>query len=125
MFTDVDGISGSHRGGQFLSDYRRLERAQLSRSEPTPEAEAGAKLSRRVLTCCWDSMVAVLATGLNPCKEESGKGILNMDGGSRCVKDTIILALEGLHKAALLSNILGSVSIFLIRISFLEFSMLL
>ncbi|XP_043482060.1 brefeldin A-inhibited guanine nucleotide-exchange protein 3 isoform X2 [Leptopilina heterotoma] len=107
VLIDVDGISGCQRGGQFLSDFRRLERAQLSRSEPTSEAEAGAKLSRRVLTCCWDSMVAVLATGLNPCKEESGKGILNKDGGSRCVKDTIILALEGLHKAAILSNILG------------------
>ncbi|KMQ96975.1 brefeldin a-inhibited guanine nucleotide-exchange protein 3, partial [Lasius niger] len=103
----VDGIPGSHRGGQLLSDYIRLERAQLSRSEPTPEAEAGAKLSRRVLTCCWGSMMMVLTTGLNPPKEETNKSILNRDGGRRGVRDTVVLALEGLHKAATLSNVLG------------------
>ncbi|XP_071578313.1 brefeldin A-inhibited guanine nucleotide-exchange protein 3 isoform X1 [Temnothorax nylanderi] len=107
VLTDVDGIPGSHRGGQLLSDYIRLERAQLSRSEPTPEAEAGAKLSRRVLTCCWGSMMTVLTTGLNPPKEETNKGILNRDGGRRGVRDTVVLALEGLHKAATLSNVLG------------------
>ncbi|XP_054004182.1 brefeldin A-inhibited guanine nucleotide-exchange protein 3 isoform X2 [Hylaeus anthracinus] len=107
VLTDVDGIPGSQRGGQLLSDYIRLEKAQLSRSEPTPEAEAGAKLSRRVLTCCWGSMMTVLTTGLNPPKEESNKGILNRDGGRRGIRDTVILSLEGLHKAAILSNILG------------------
>lgn len=101
----------------MLSDYIRLERAQLSRSEPTPEAEAGAKLSRRVLTCCWGSMMTVLTTGLNPPKEESNKGILNRDGGRRGVRDTVVLALEGLHKAATLSNVLGtSVSFPLFRV---------
>lgn len=90
-----------------MSDYIRLEKAQLSRSEPTPEAEAGAKLSRRVLTCCWGSMMTVLTTGLNPPKEQNNKGILSRDGGRRGVRDTVILSLEGLHKAAILSNILG------------------
>ncbi|XP_043279234.1 brefeldin A-inhibited guanine nucleotide-exchange protein 3 isoform X2 [Venturia canescens] len=107
ILVDVDGISGSQRGGQLLSDYRRLERAQLSRSEPTPEAEAGAKLSRRVLTCCWASMITVLTAGLNPAKEDSNKGILNRDGARRGIRDTVVLALEGLHKAATLSNVLG------------------
>ncbi|XP_076655707.1 brefeldin A-inhibited guanine nucleotide-exchange protein 3 isoform X1 [Halictus rubicundus] len=107
VLTDVDGIPGSQRGGQLLSDYIRLEKAQLSRSEPTPEAEAGAKLSRRVLTCCWGSMMTVLTTGLNPPKEENNKGILNRDGGRRGIRDTVVLSLEGLHKAAILSNILG------------------
>ncbi|KAK2577178.1 hypothetical protein KPH14_003335 [Odynerus spinipes] len=107
VLTDVDGIPGSQRGGQLLSDYIRLEKAQLSRSEPTPEAEAGAKLSRRVLTCCWGSMMAVLSIGLNPPKEENNKGILNRDGSRREIRDTVVLSLEGLHKAATLSNILG------------------
>lgn len=92
-----------------MSDYIRLEKAQLSRSEPTPEAEAGAKLSRRVLTCCWGSMMTVLTTGLNPPKEQNNKGILSRDGGRRGVRDTVILSLEGLHKAAILSNILGRI----------------
>ncbi|KAK0081887.1 hypothetical protein PV325_011414 [Microctonus aethiopoides] len=107
ILVDVDGISGSQRGGQLLSDFRRLERAQLSRNEPTPEADAGAKLSRRVLTCCWTSMMTVLTAGLNPAKDEANKGILNRDNGQRGVRDTVVLALEGLHKAATLSNILG------------------
>ena len=115
QFVDVDGIPGSHRGGQLLSDYIRLERAQLSRSEPTPEAEAGAKLSRRVLTCCWGSMMTVLTTGLNPPKEETNKGILNRDGGRRGVRDTVVLALEGLHKAATLSNVLGTHTFFFLN----------
>ncbi|XP_024942475.1 brefeldin A-inhibited guanine nucleotide-exchange protein 3 isoform X2 [Cephus cinctus] len=103
----TDGLYGSQRGGQLLSDYRRLERAQLSRNEPTPEAEAGAKLSRRVLTCCWASMMSVLTAGLNPSKEENGKGILNREGAGREIKDTVVLALDGLHRAATLSNVLG------------------
>ncbi|KAG7209797.1 hypothetical protein KM043_011413 [Ampulex compressa] len=107
VLIDVDGIPGSQRGGQLLSDYIRLEKAQLSRSEPTPEAEAGAKLSRRVLTCCWGSMMAVLSMGLNPPKEENNKGILIRDGGKRGIRDTVVLSLEGLHKAATLSNVLG------------------
>ena len=104
----MDGIPGSQRGGQLLSDYIRLEKAQLSRSEPTSEAEAGAKLSRRVLTCCWGSMMTVLTTGLNPPKEQNNKGILSRDGGRRGIRDTVILSLEGLHKAASLSNVLGN-----------------
>ncbi|XP_034951674.1 brefeldin A-inhibited guanine nucleotide-exchange protein 3 [Chelonus insularis] len=107
ILVDVDGISGSQRGGQLLSDYRRLEKAQLSRSEATPEEEAGAKLSRRVLTCCWTSMMTVLTAGLNPVKEDTSKGILNRDNARRGVRDTVVLALEGLHKAATLSNVLG------------------
>ncbi|XP_063984842.1 brefeldin A-inhibited guanine nucleotide-exchange protein 3 [Diachasmimorpha longicaudata] len=107
ILVDVDGISESQRGGQLLSDYRRLEKAQLSRSEPTPEAEAGAKLSRRVLSCCWASMMTVLTAGLHPVKEEFNKGLLNRDNTCRGVRDTVVLALEGLHKAATLSNILG------------------
>lgn len=92
----------------MLSDYIRLERAQLSRNESTLEAEAGAKLSRRVLTCCWGSMMMVLSTGLNPPKEEANKGILNRDGSRKGIRDTVVLALEGLHKAATLSNVLGN-----------------
>lgn len=52
-------------------------------------------------------MMTVLTTGLNPPKEQNNKGILSRDGGRRGVRDTVILSLEGLHKAAILSNILG------------------
>jgi brefeldin A-inhibited guanine nucleotide-exchange protein 3 len=108
VLIDIDGIMGCHSGGQVLSDYLRLEKAQLSRYESTPESEAGAKLSRRVLTCCWDSMITVLSMGLNPSKDEPTKRILGKDDGRKEIKDTIVLALEGLHKAATLSNVLGN-----------------
>lgn len=52
-------------------------------------------------------MMTVLTTGLNPPKEENNKGILSRDGGRRGIRDTVVLSLEGLHKAAILSNILG------------------
>ncbi|CAB0036989.1 unnamed protein product [Trichogramma brassicae] len=105
---DVDGISGTRPGGQLLSDYLRLERCQLQRQEATPESEAGAKLSRRVLTCCWASIVNVLASGLNPCRDELlSKGLLTKDDGKKGIKDTITLALEGLQRVATLSNVLG------------------
>ena len=91
-----------------MSDYLRLEKAQLPQNEPSPEEEAGAKLSRRILTCCWDSMITVLSAGLNPAKEENGKSILAKDEGNKDVKDTIVLSLDGLHRAATLSNILGT-----------------
>ncbi|KAJ8686702.1 hypothetical protein QAD02_022496 [Eretmocerus hayati] len=125
VLVDVDGISGCQSGGQLLSDYLRLERAQPTRSgsigscgsvgELGPEAQAGAKLSRRVLTCCWQSMLAVLGAGLDPCSDEqpgngvaaAGKGILARQDDRRTAKDTIVLALDGLHRAASLSNVLG------------------
>ncbi|XP_014205122.1 brefeldin A-inhibited guanine nucleotide-exchange protein 3 isoform X2 [Copidosoma floridanum] len=107
VLIDIDGITGCHAGGQLLSDYLRLERAQLSCKNLTPEAQAGAKFSRRVLTCCWDSMIAVLTAGLNPCKDELFKGILSKDDSKKGIKDTIVTSLEGLHKAAMLSNVLG------------------
>lgn len=113
ILIDVDGIPGCHPGGQLLSDYLRLEKAQLSRTDTTPESEAGAKLSRRILSCCWDSMIAVLTAGLNPGKEEIGKGILAKDDGRKGVRDTIVMSLDGLHKAAVLSNVLGTKKIFL------------
>lgn len=53
-------------------------------------------------------MITVLTAGLNPAKEDTNKGILNRDGARRGIKDTVVLALEGLHKAATLSNVLGS-----------------
>lgn len=53
--------------------------------------------------------MTVLTTGLNPPKEQNNKGILSRDGGRRGVRDTVILSLEGLHKAAILSNILGRI----------------
>lgn len=74
--------------------------------DSSPEIEAGIKLSRRVVTCCWTSVVAVLGA---PLSEKTHLG--NSSALSRFVarrsrqkyrqklrEDIITACLEGLHK---------------------------
>lgn len=94
-----------------------MERVHYSSSsvEPSIEVEAGIKLARRVLTCCWDSMVTVLSGAL----EETPASISNI--GDRAstlglllprrakrmqykkkIRDNLVTSsLEGLHKVLL------------------------
>ncbi|XP_071438715.1 brefeldin A-inhibited guanine nucleotide-exchange protein 3 [Hetaerina americana] len=113
LLTDLDGLGSTQQGGQLLSDYQRLERATCH-LDTSLEIEAGLKLSRRVLTCCWDSMYIVLSSLLS----ESGQlGVTASIGlllgtemardENRRARDAIVTSLEGLQKAARLSNILG------------------
>lgn len=53
-------------------------------------------------------MMSVLSIGLNPSKDDNPKGILHRENSRPGIKDTIVLSLEGLHKAATLSNVLGN-----------------
>jgi brefeldin A-inhibited guanine nucleotide-exchange protein 3 len=76
---------------------------------------AGVKLSRRVLSCCWDSMLSVLSAGLGDPRGQLGVTsslalLLGSEGAReehRRARDSIVASLEGLQKAARLSNILG------------------
>ncbi|KAJ9574458.1 hypothetical protein L9F63_008384, partial [Diploptera punctata] len=98
LLSDLDGLGSCLQGGQLLSDCQRLEKA-ATHTDTSPEIEAGVKLSRRVLSCCWDSMLTVLSAGLGDprvAREEH-----------RRARDGIVASLEGLQKAARLSNILG------------------
>ncbi|ENN76472.1 hypothetical protein YQE_06926, partial [Dendroctonus ponderosae] len=109
LLTDVGGLSPS----QLLTDWQKLQKVQGT-PESSPEVEAGIKLSRRVLTCCWSSVVSVLGTPLREKTHLSGTSALSRLVARRArqkyrqkIKDDIITAsLEGLHKAASLSNIL-------------------
>lgn len=104
LSTDVGGLCPS----QLLSDWQKLQKVRGS-PDSSPEIEAGIKLSRRVLTCCWASVVSVLGA---PLGEKSYIG--NTSALSRFVarrsrqkyrqklRDDIITAsLEGLHKVNL------------------------
>lgn len=76
----------------------------------------GVKLCRRVLTCCWQSMLAVLSA---PFKEPSlsTKGSRKVSAmlllSNEAVKDAlrrdaVIYSLDALQRAATLSNVLGT-----------------
>uniref|UniRef100_A0A182QB76 SEC7 domain-containing protein n=1 Tax=Anopheles farauti TaxID=69004 RepID=A0A182QB76_9DIPT len=100
---------------QMLSDWQRLQSVVRVHSEPTAKQRAARKIARRLLTCCWDSMVAVLTAGLG---EAGGsptarlvklsKKTLRVRKESRGSGETLYaLSLDGLHAAATLSNALS------------------
>lgn len=100
---DVGGLCPSH----LLSDWQKLQKVRGT-PESSPEIDAGIKLSRRVLTCCWTSVVSVLGA---PLGEKSYLG--STSTLSRLVarrsrqkhrqklrEDIITASLEGLHKVS-------------------------
>ena len=102
MFVDVGGLCPS----QLLSDWQKLQKVHGT-PDSSPEVDAGIKLSRRVLTCCWASVVSVLVTPLGEKTNFTGTSALSRLVARRArqkhrqrVRDHIITAcLEGLHKA--------------------------
>ncbi|XP_035228366.1 brefeldin A-inhibited guanine nucleotide-exchange protein 3-like [Stegodyphus dumicola] len=111
--SDVDGLGNTLPGAQQLSDYRRLERAIVN-TQSSPKKEAGRKFSRRILTCCWETVLEVLSVllnGTNSCGISSTIGfLLGTEGAKeehRKTKDAIAESLDGLQRAAKLCNMLG------------------
>ncbi|KAF2882548.1 hypothetical protein ILUMI_23626 [Ignelater luminosus] len=110
LLTDVGGLCPT----QLLSDWQKLQRVRGT-PDVSPEVEAGIKLSRRVLTCCWTSVVSVLGLALGE-KSLAGAGTSALSRlvarrskqkfRQRIRDDVITACLEGLHKAASLSNTL-------------------
>lgn len=99
---DVGGLCPT----QLLSDWQKLQRVRGT-PELGPEVEAGIKLARRVLTCCWSSVVSVLGLALG----DKSIVMTNTSTLSRLVArkskqkirqrirdDVITACLEGLHK---------------------------
>lgn len=124
--------AGGFGATQMLSDWQRLQ--SVRSMQPTEAAvderrDAAKKLSRRLLTCCWESMVTILSAGLGDSaaastaksrlvqtlsqktlniKKRTGGGSGSMGSGSGAGTfggDALFaLSLEGLHAAATLSN---------------------
>ncbi|XP_045475918.1 brefeldin A-inhibited guanine nucleotide-exchange protein 3 isoform X2 [Harmonia axyridis] len=109
LLTDIGGLSSS----QFLTDWQKLQKIHGT-PESSPEIEAGIKLSRRVLTCCWSSVVSVLGSPLVEKPHINGASALSrlvarrarQKHRQRVTDDIITASLEGLQKAANLSNTL-------------------
>ncbi|GIX96960.1 brefeldin A-inhibited guanine nucleotide-exchange protein 3 [Caerostris darwini] len=113
LLSDVDGLGNSLPGSQQLSDFRRLEKAVIN-NQSSPHVEAGRKFSRRILTCCWETVMevsSVLLNGTNSCGISSTVGfLLGTEGAKeehRRTKDAIAESLDGLQRAARLCNELG------------------
>lgn len=125
--------AGGFGGTQMLSEWQRLQsvRSMLPADEQVDaRRDAAKKLSRRLLTCCWESMVTILSAGLGDAatansaksrlvqtlsqktlniKKRAGGvaglgGVYNAAGGGEAL---FALSLEGLHAAATLSNSLN------------------
>lgn len=113
LLQDAAGIGTT----QMMSEWRRLQQVGNFHTEPSsPQRDAANKLSRRLLTCCWESMITVLSVAL---------GDLNASKKSRLVSAVsqktlkfkkvqngsgealFALSLEGLHAAATLSNLIN------------------
>ncbi|KAF5291462.1 hypothetical protein FQR65_LT01774 [Abscondita terminalis] len=110
LLIDVGGLCPT----QLLTDWQKLQRVR-GVPDVSQEVEAGIKLARRVLTCCWSSVVSVLGLALGE-KSLSGGGSSALSRlvarrskqkfRQRIRDDVITACLEGLHKAASLSNTL-------------------
>uniref|UniRef100_A0A1S4G9F5 SEC7 domain-containing protein n=1 Tax=Anopheles gambiae TaxID=7165 RepID=A0A1S4G9F5_ANOGA len=100
---------------QMLSDWQRLQSVVRVHTEPTAKQRAARKIARRLLTCCWDSMVAVLTAGLGEADGSPtarlvklSKKTLRVRKETRGSGETLYaLSLDGLHAAATLSNALS------------------
>lgn len=74
----------------------------------------GLKLSRRIVSCCWDTMMNVLAVPLqfdlsNDSKNAQVKKILKSELNKDSSRQLSVQhSLDALQKAATLANILGA-----------------
>lgn len=76
-------------------------------------------MSRRVLTCCWDSMIDVLSTVLQFSigYNNSRKKILRKNKNYEfLLKNSFLSSLESLQKAAELTSVLGELKFVLLQI---------
>lgn len=111
MLCDAGGLGPT----QMLSDWQRLQSVARQQADRDERQLAGKKLARRLLTCCWDSMVTVLSVGMGNLEETTKSRIVALSKKTLRVKrrqrmdgETLYaLSLEGLHSAATLSNSLS------------------
>lgn len=107
MLNDIGGIGPT----QMLSEWQRLQTVSKyinQNEEETPKQKAAKKLARRLLTCCWDSMVVILSAGLGDIENSRTKKIVKFSKKHLNVRNTNRLrntgeaalygsSLEGLH----------------------------
>ncbi|KAH8411849.1 hypothetical protein KR215_012121 [Drosophila sulfurigaster] len=115
MLCDAGGLAST----QMLSEWQRLQTATVKHSDDEQHdkrREAAKKLCRRLLTCCWDSMVIVLSSGLGDLQSTASNKLVALSKRTLRVKAKAnksngealyAMCLDGLHSAATLSNSLN------------------
>lgn len=113
LLSDLGGLDQS----PVMSDWQKLkEVSQLyNNTNDSPQHQASLRWARRILTCIWDSMVTVLSVPLAGYKNKKQKlhGLItkkmNTFGKRKRIawEGLTIQCLEGLHKAARISNTLS------------------
>lgn len=108
MICDAGGIGAT----QMMSEWQRLQSVSKymnnQAESETMKKKAAKKLARRLLTCCWDSMVVILSAGLGEIEDSRAaklvkfsKKHLKVGNGSRKRQTgeaaLYALSLEGLH----------------------------
>ncbi|XP_013116379.2 brefeldin A-inhibited guanine nucleotide-exchange protein 3 [Stomoxys calcitrans] len=112
MLCDAGGLAAT----QMMCEWQRLQSANVKYTDDelyNARREAAKKLSRRLLTCCWDSMVMVLSSGLGDLPTSSSSKFVALSKRTLRVKTKstksngealYAMCLDGLHSAATLSN---------------------
>lgn len=112
LLQDAAGIGQT----QMLSEWQRLQNVGTMHIDLTnPRRDAANKLARRLLTCCWESMVTVLSAALDDLNTTTKNRLVVMSQKTLKFKKPqniggealFALSLEGLHAAATLSNSLN------------------
>ncbi|KAG6451415.1 hypothetical protein O3G_MSEX007130 [Manduca sexta] len=113
LLSDLGGLDQS----PVMSDWQKLKEVSMlyNNTNDSPQQQASLRWARRILTCIWDSMVTVLSVPLTGYRNKKQKlhGILskkiNTFGKRKRIawEGLTIQCLEGLHKAARVSNTLS------------------
>ena len=107
MICDMGGIGQT----QMMSEWQRLQSVTKYMNKIETETEkqkAAKKLARRLLTCCWDSMVVILSAGLGEIEDSRAAKLVKFSkkhlkvGNANRKRQTgeaalYALSLEGLH----------------------------
>jgi brefeldin A-inhibited guanine nucleotide-exchange protein 3 len=107
MICDMGGIGQT----QMMSEWQRLQSVTKYMNQNETETEkqkAAKKLARRLLTCCWDSMVVILSAGLGEIEDSRAAKLVKFSkkhlkvGSANRKRQTgeaalYALSLEGLH----------------------------
>ncbi|XP_072944914.1 brefeldin A-inhibited guanine nucleotide-exchange protein 3 [Epargyreus clarus] len=113
LLSDLGGLDQN----PVMSDWQKLKEVSLpyNTTNESPQHQASLRWARRILTCVWDSMVTVLSVPLIGYRNKKHKlrGIIskkiNTFGKRKRIawEGLTIQCLEGLHKAARISNTLN------------------
>ena len=114
ILADLDGMGSTEEFGQLLREYKRLELIHRD-SDLIGEIDAGKKLTRRILTACWENIISIFSHPLGNDDQgtlmQSSIGMLlgakNSHRLRRAGKETKIKTLQGLRCLAKLTKYVG------------------